>query len=300
MTASTPSSGIYTNFSGLAQLRSKAVTDTPAALQEVGRQFEAIFIQMMLQSMRQATPGDPLFGNREGDLYRDLFDKQISQSMAAKGSLGLAEIIAAQLQRNVAAGNSTNIADSGNAPVVLNREISAAGETKNQDRRAYESPDAFVQDVWPHAQQAAQQLGIDPRVLVAQAALETGWGQGMIRHADGRSANNLFGIKAGGAWQGDTANRITVEYRDGVATKERAAFRAYDSLEEGFQDYVRFLQNNPRYQDALGQVDDPQRFLSGLQAAGYATDPLYANKIQNVMDGEVLAKALTDLKIIDA
>ena len=122
----------------------------------------------------------------------------------------------------------------------------------------------------------------------------------MIRHPDGRSTHNLFGIKAGSGWQKETASVPTVEYRDGVAVKDRAVFRSYDSLAASFQDYVQFLQNNPRYKEALTHAGDPQQFTSALQDAGYATDPRYAEKINNVLRGETLASALSELKVGDA
>lgn len=278
MTAAMPTNSVYTDIQGLSQLRHRAAADAPAALQEVSRHFEALFIQMMLQSMRQATPGDPLLGDRQGEMYRDLFDKQISENLSAHGGLGLADIIVRQLRQDTQAPPD---AAEGNSTV---------------DTVSYATPSDFVEAVWPHAQRAAQQLGVDPEVLVAQAALETGWGRGIIHHPDGRSSHNLFGIKAGGEWKQETVTVPTVEYRDGLAVKARAAFRAYDSLGASFDDYVRFLQANPRYKDALAQAGDAGKFSAALQEAGYATDPRYAEKIGRVMGGETLAEALAGLK----
>lgn len=143
------------------------------------------------------------------------------------------------------------------------------------------SPEAFVASIWPQAQRAAQELGIDPKVLVAQAALETGWGKSIIRQQDGSSSHNLFGIKAAD-WQGDSARVLTTEYVDGKQVKETASFRAYGSFEQSFNDYVNFLQNNERYDGALDSAANPKRFVSELQRAGYATDPQYANKIAQI------------------
>jgi len=266
----------------------------------VGQHFEALFIQMMLKSMREATPGDPFFGGKGEELYRDLFDKQISMNMAAKSRLGLADMIVSQLQHNVQAqsasqGNDIQPPLQTSSPANANdSNVSGSGDVGKQS--TYATPTAFVKDIWPLAQKAAKQLNVDPQVLVAQAALETGWGQGIIRHPDGRSSNNLFGIKAGGGWQKQTAAVPTLEYRDGIAVKERALFRAYDSLAEGFQDYVNYLQNNPRYKNALERADNPQQFTTALQEAGYATDPRYADKLRHVLGGDTLASALADLK----
>ncbi len=297
MTVSTLSDSVYTDFRGLSQLQYKASTDNPQALQEVGKHFEALFIQMMLQSMRKATPDNPLFGGKAEEMYRDLFDKQISMSMAAKGQLGLADMMVKQLQ------HKAHIQDSPGKNAVQTPSASAQADSRAtfsagaDNKTAYASPSAFVKDVWPYAQKAAKQLNIDPQVLVAQAALETGWGRGVIKHPDGRSTHNLFGIKAGAAWQKDAASVPTLEYRDGVAVKERASFRSYGSLAEGFQDYVNYLQSNPRYKDALSNAADPQKFSNALQAAGYATDPNYARKIGNVLGGDTLASAMADLKV---
>lgn len=159
--------------------------------------------------------------------------------------------------------------------------------------RGFESPEEFVQVLYPAAQRAARQLGVDPKVMLSQAALETGWGRYMIRDDQGKNSFNLFGIKADRRWDGDEATVTTLEYRGGVPVKEKAAFRAYGSYEDSLNDYARFLQSNPRYADALKNADDPVAFTRGLQDAGYATDPAYAKKIQRIMSSAVLAQAMT-------
>jgi flagellar protein FlgJ len=296
MTVSNLSDSVYTDFRGLSQLQYKASTDNPQALKEVGKHFEALFIQMMLQSMRKATPDNPLFGGKAEEMYRDLFDKQISMSMAAKGQLGLADMIVKQLQHKAQLQDHLG-KDSVQAPSApVQTDSPAAARVGAANKTAYASPSAFVKDVWPYAQKAAKQLAVDPQVLVAQAALETGWGRGVITHADGRSTHNLFGIKAGAGWQKEAASVPTLEYRDGIAVKERALFRSYGSLAESFQDYVDFLQNNPRYKQALSYAGNLQKFTNALQEAGYATDPNYAQKIDKVLGGDTLASAMADLK----
>ena len=147
-----------------------------------------------------------------------------------------------------------------------------------------ESPTDFVRQLWPHAREAARELGVAPEVLIAQAALETGWGRRMIQRADGGNSFNLFGIKADSSWQGDRAQVATIEYVGGVAERQRASFRAYSGLGESFSDYVQFLRSNPRYRQALEQVQDSESFVRGLQDAGYATDPNYADKILRILD----------------
>lgn len=147
---------------------------------------------------------------------------------------------------------------------------------------SFDSPQQFIQALLPIAEHSAARLGVDPRVLVAQAALETGWGRHVIAKPEGGSSFNLFNIKADGRWPGDKVSTDTLEYRQGVALQERAYFRAYQDYQHSFNDYVDFIQNNPRYQAALQAVADPGEYLQQLQAAGYATDPNYAQKIHAI------------------
>jgi flagellar protein FlgJ len=143
----------------------------------------------------------------------------------------------------------------------------------------------FVAELWPHAESAARKLGVDPKVLLAQAALETGWGQHIMQRRDGASSHNLFGIKADGRWSGDQVSHRTVEFRHGVLQREQASFRAYASPGHSLADYAEFIRNNPRYEDALGS-DDPRRYVMELQRAGYATDPAYGRKIMNIYNSD--------------
>lgn len=149
-----------------------------------------------------------------------------------------------------------------------------------------DEPSAFIQRLLPAATKAARQLGLEPLALIAQAALETGWGQRMFKTSSGADSHNLFGIKAHGNWQGDVAVVDTLEYRQGIAQKEKARFRAYDSPEQSMQDYVSLIQQNPRYQAALDAAADAKSYFRQLQAAGYATDPNYAEKILSVLEGK--------------
>jgi flagellar protein FlgJ len=151
---------------------------------------------------------------------------------------------------------------------------------------ANDEPTAFIQRLLPAATKAAEQLGLEPLALIAQAALETGWGQRMFKTSAGADSHNLFGFKANQNWQGDVAVVDTLEYRQGVAQKEKARFRAYDSPEQSLQDYVALIQQNPRYQAALEVAADAKAYFRQLQAAGYATDPNYAEKIVSVLEGK--------------
>jgi flagellar protein FlgJ len=149
-------------------------------------------------------------------------------------------------------------------------------------RQTFRSADEFVATMLPMAQQAAERIGVDPRYLVAQAALETGWGKSVMRQQDGTSSHNLFGIKAGSSWKGAQARAITSEFRDGEMVKETAEFRSYDSYQDSFHDLVTLLQSNNRYQEVLKSADNPEQFVRELQKAGYATDPDYASKISQI------------------
>lgn len=149
-------------------------------------------------------------------------------------------------------------------------------------KKAFGSADEFVNTMLPMAKEAAERIGVDPRYLVAQAALETGWGKSVMRAQDGSSSHNLFGIKAGSSWQGDSARAITSEFRNGEMVKETAEFRSYDSYKDSFHDLVTLLQTNNRYQDVVKSADNPEQFVRELQKAGYATDPDYASKISQI------------------
>jgi flagellar protein FlgJ len=162
---------------------------------------------------------------------------------------------------------------------------------KNGDARPIHSAGDFVEKLYPYAEQAAKELGVEPKVLLAQAALETGWGRSVIKNSDGSSSFNLFNIKAGKSWHGSHATVSTLEYENGVTHKERSGFRSYNSYRESFQDYVQFIKNNPRYRQALEHADNSQRYLHELQRAGYATDPGYARKIMGIYNGDTLAQA---------
>ncbi|KAF1032487.1 MAG: Peptidoglycan hydrolase FlgJ [Pseudomonas sp.] len=189
-------------------------------------------------------------------------------------------------QRNSVAAD--NLASSGvrNA-IVPNGRMQVYGRAVAQPplapaKKAFSSQDEFVATMMPMAKQAAARIGVDPRYLVAQAALETGWGKSVMRAQDGTSSHNLFGIKAGQSWQGGQARAITSEFRNGEMVKETAQFRSYDSYQDSFHDLVTLLQSNDRYQDVLKSADNPEQFVRELQKAGYATDPDYASKISQI------------------
>ena len=298
------STAVFNDIGGLAQLRGRAHgDDKQGALKEAAKQFEAIFLNMMLKQMREASFGDPLFDSSAGDTYRSMFDQQLALNLSETGSLGIAGMIERQLggQISTRAANDDPFKSFSfkTKPFSLPGQIATpAPDVKAASKQAsFSSPEDFVATIWPYAEKAAEELGVPAETLVSQAALETGWGKFMMTHADGRSSNNLFGIKADQRWEGDLVSIQTTEYRDGVVEKERANFRSYDSLEEGFADYVNFLKGSSRYTEALNSQGNAKDYLNNLQQGGYATDPAYANKIQDIMGGETLELARAKLNI---
>lgn len=260
------------DFVGLASLRNDATrTQDTATLKEAAKQFESLFTQMMLKSMRDANRSfseGSMLSSSQGDFYQDLFDDQIAMELSKGKGLGLADVLVRQL------------AQSGMASAPSSAQSVPA---TNDHRPLASSKEDFVKMMWPHAQRAGEALGVDPSALVAQAALETGWGRAVPSHTGG-SSFNLFGIKAGSGWEGATANVPTLEFEDGVAVRKIERFRAYESPADSFDDYARLIGNNPRYENARGAGGDVATFASALQEGGYATDPNYAQKIVAVAD----------------
>jgi len=299
---------VYTDFQGLSELRARAKTNSQETLREVAGQFEALFIQMMLKSMRDAGLAEGLLDSEHTQTYQSMFDKQISIDLSKRQGLGLAEMMVRQLSRAGAADEPGAPATVPKSPV--SQGVIAAPSTAPQTTPTAgagpatevtrqwnpESPTEFVATLWPHAQQAARKLGAAPEALIAQAALETGWGRHMMRRPDGHNSFNLFGIKADGRWRGERVTSETIEFRDGLMRKERASFRAYSSLAHSFADYAEFLKSNPRYQAALNKADDAAAFPRALADAGYATDPEYSSKIIQIMNGESFQRAVSGIK----
>ena len=298
LSSASGSADIYTDFSGLAALKKSAKADDPDTLRAVAKQYEGLFARMMIKSMRDAVGKDPIFGSDEETSYQEMYDDQLSLEITKGKGLGLADMLVRQLQK-LGAGQKTDATQSAaHAAGAHGAAISAQGAA--QALRKYQganqnssgnaavpvaSPEdqaGFITDVWPAAQEAGQQLGVDPHNLIAQAALETNWGTRVPRSANGRSSNNLFGVKAGSQWTGDSVAAGTQEYENGTAVSVTGEFRAYDSRAASFKDYVALLRSNPRYAAALNTGSNVHAFASALQQGGYATDPDYANKVTTI------------------
>jgi flagellar protein FlgJ len=262
------------DFKQFAALRRSDPND-PKALREVARQFESIFTKMMLDGMRSASFGDPMFGSDQADMYQDMMDDQMAVQLSSGRGIGLADMLIRQLsQGGQGAQADAGAVETNFTPAAGSAQTPAARIDDAQRRR-------FVEEILPHARTAAMQLGVDERSIIAQAALETGWGTSQPGDASGGS-HNYFGIKAGAGWRGPSVTSDTTEFTHGVAGTERARFRAYGSVAENMGDYVRLLSNNPRYAAALNTGADVHAFGTALQRGGYATDPQYADKLAAV------------------
>ncbi|GAA0828992.1 flagellar assembly peptidoglycan hydrolase FlgJ [Cupriavidus pauculus] len=296
-------------------------------LQAAAKQFEAVFTQMVLKSMRDATPSDGLFDNEQTKLYMSMMDQQLSQQLSSRG-IGLADVMIRQLARatgtplpqgTAAAGGITgaSVRDAQMAQLLDSRGATdadgpppigttlpgsawnpTAGVRQYQNQADWQgagqsqlgqlpddSPEHisnFVNRMAEPAMAASRASGVPAKLIVGQAALESGWGRREIRNPDGSTTFNVFGIKAGANWKGPTTEILTTEYVDGQPQKVRAKFRAYGSYEEACNDYARLISNNPRYANVV-TASNAEEAAHGLQRAGYATDPAYGEKLVRIM-----------------
>jgi flagellar protein FlgJ len=285
------SSKLAIDAQSLNQLKLDAKQSSPEALQAAAKQFEAVFMNMLMKSMREASPQDGVFDSDQTKMYTSMLDQQLSQRMASRG-IGLADVMVRQLSAAMKGidgatlttdPTQSTLTPKPDAALSASPATAAPAPASAAKRGAGGKIDAFVQQLLPQARAASADSGIPAHFMLGQAALETGWGARAIRNADGSDSHNLFGIKAGAAWQGKTAQVTTTEYVNGVAQKTTATFRAYDTYADAFRDYANLLRGNARYQNVIAQGQDASGFAQGLQQAGYATDPNYAQKLMNVI-----------------
>lgn len=274
----------------LAQLRNQAKNTPDQALKSAAQQFESVFLNMMLKSMREATPQDGMFSNEQTKMFTGMLDQQLVQSMSNSGGVGLADVMVRQLSRSMGLPQPDAVVGNLPPPMPSLQKVAPAASQGVDSIQKVTLPSAFsgttqqgfVDQMLPHALAASKETGVPPQLMLGQAALESGWGKREIRNADGSNSYNLFGIKAGSSWNGKVAEVTTTEYRNGLAYKQVEKFRAYGSYAEAFQDYARMMGNNPRYA-AVMQQNDVQGMAQAVQDAGYATDPRYADKLARVM-----------------
>ncbi|MFN3564772.1 MAG: flagellar assembly peptidoglycan hydrolase FlgJ [Burkholderiaceae bacterium] len=314
--------GLAADGRSLDALRREAQRDPHRAVKKAAQQFEAVFMQMVLKSMRDALPQSGMFDSTAQQMYTGMLDAQLATKVAASGT-GLADMIAAQLTRHIPVHDASPPRTGGGpsqVPPSTDRRADAARPNPNGAARyaelaasdasagarpasrsvpAADAPStaaadpvrrSFVLRHWDHALAAQRQTGIPAGFIVGQAALESGWGRHEIRDAAGRPSHNLFGIKAGANWRGRTVEVLTSEYENGVERKVVERFRAYDSYGEAFRDWAQLMSSNPRYVQVLRAGRDARGFADGLQRAGYATDPQYGAKLARAIDAAVAVR----------
>ena len=333
----------FLNFQQFGDMKLHARNQSDDAGQAVAQQFEGLFVQQMLAAMRSAANLDTSQDSSYMDFYQEMYDKQLAQTIAKQGGLGVAKLILQNMPGNenipadeaepvktatvldlelpsvktvvlepgTAAQKTAVVMDAkvnpARAPIETAIETSSARTSRVVDddfaevsriERAnsrWQNPDNFIADILPQAQAAADTLGVSAPLLIAQSALETGWGKHAMKLDDGRSSNNLFGIKAGPEWRGSSLQKASLELRDGVLQNQVSSFRVYSSPAQSFADYVEFIRTNPRYRQALELAGDDQAYIREIHKAGYATDPQYADKVLNILNGEVLQHSLARL-----
>ena len=298
-------------------LRSEFSKNPQEGLKAAAQQFETLFLQMVMKSMRDTVPDDGLLNNDQSKFYTSLLDQQMAQNMATSGKgVGFAKLIEQQLGRSLGvpqgdasvSGAANTAAEAlplvasdgrhlqyqpvlGSLPTSASYQKTDIASSPTVAAGVPASSKAFVNRVWPHAVEASRSTGVPPQFLVAHSALESGWGRAEIRRADGSSSFNLFGIKAGNGWSGQTVEAITTEYVNGQPQQMVERFRAYGSYEEAFRDYASLLRNSSRFSAVIGSQDGTE-FARRLQQAGYATDPMYADKLSRIINGPALRQAL--------
>lgn len=293
MAAAPTEAGTYTDLNGLAALKN-APPDSPATIRAAAGQVEALFLQMMLQSMREATDAQGGDSSNETSMYQDMFDKQVALTLSKRQDLGIARLFERQLGGKEPPPAAAPKALAPLHPGAAAPRLQGDGRSKNPPTAAATGEQAaqFVREVMPTISRAAQALGVSPVGMLAQAALETGWGQRMPRTADGAPSMNLFGIKASADWAGARAVADTVEVSGGVASQRRTAFRAYGSIEESVGDFASLLASSPRYREALAAGGNAQAYVESIAKSGYATDPAYGNKLNQVLNSGTFKAAL--------
>ena len=311
MINSLDTSGLVLEGKSINDLKLAAKQDPSQSIKVVAKQFEAMFLNILTKSMRGTTEKDGLFNNNETRLYTEMLDQQFAQKIAAGKGIGLADMLVQQISRQQGSPATTDavlnaplpikkeyvpkaftqgLPGSAQTPLPLFPKKDAAGKGFSTGLPPAESalkPKEFVSRFQPYAAAAARELGVAPKGVMAQVALESAWGKREIKLPDGSPSYNVFGIKANAQWSGKVAEVTTTEYINGAAQQRTERFRAYGSYAEAFQDYAGLLKSAPRYQ-AILNTGDAGTFAQGLQQAGYATDPHYAAKVSRIAEGSLL------------
>lgn len=284
--------GIATSdFQGLNELKVQAKNDARQALPEVAKQFEGIFLQSMLKTMRMGQhfldDSSPFSGKNQAT-FQEMLDGQYASNIATTRGIGLASMLAKQLQGTVG-GNALSPTEQDQPHV---KKMTPLHQTSREEASSTQGMDNFVKSLWPKAKEAASAMGLDPKILIAQAALETGWGKFIARDADGSSSNNLFNVKTGNNKQLESVSVKSTEYIADTPINMTESFRKYASVEQSFDDYVSLIKGSERYQNALANAGNPELYVNELHKAGYATDPKYGTKILSIYHGTDLHQAM--------
>ncbi|MDO9003663.1 MAG: flagellar assembly peptidoglycan hydrolase FlgJ [Aquabacterium sp.] len=285
----------------LDKLKYASGKDQKSAIKDTAKQLESLFMQELMKSMRSTTMNSGMLENSGTEMGTNMLDSQRAQQMSGLPG-GLSDMIIKQLQRqlggtdasaetpispfkglgDLSLGKLSLPANPGATAAIA--PASAAGSASAASNRKLSNSEQFVREHHAAAKAAEQATGIPANHILGQAALESGWGKHQPKMADGTTSHNLFGIKATSSWTGKVAEVTTTEYIGGVARKVTAKFRAYDSYEDAFKDHAKLLSKSPRYSQTVAQADTAQGFAQGLQKAGYATDPAYADKLTKVIN----------------
>lgn len=302
----------YTNVQGLESLHHEYKINASGVKKEVAQQFESLMVQMLLKSMRDTNKefASGLMDSDQSAFYADLYDKQLSMVLSKSG-FGIAkniehyldkaspEQVVTPLKPMMASQIAPSFpSTSVSKPVVVEEKPLLATSDVTPSSSYFNTAADFVKGLWHSAKAAASIIGVDPKLLLAQAALETNWGKNIIAHPNGKSTNNLFNIKADSHWKEAAASFNSIEEKEGVLVKEPSKFRAYESFQASFVDYTHFLQHNSRYSEALKNAPDAQKFVSSLQAANYATDSTYSEKIMSIYSSKSFNNLFDDANLI--
>ncbi len=294
---------VYTSFQGLDALQYDAKAHPELAKKEVSQQFESLLVQMLLKSMRDTNKEftSDLMHSDQSALYEDLYDKQLALVLSKSG-MGIAKSIEDYIDRNQfqSVQPSDEIPPAPQPPALLTQPLKLESQAASPIVAAatpFDNTNDFIKNLWDSAKEAAHLIGVDPKLLLAQAALETNWGKNIVSHEGGGSTHNLFNIKADSSWHDKSASLDTIEQRDNVLVKEKSKFRSYDSYLDSFIDYADFLKQNNRYTEALSNASDPTKFARSLQDANYATDTLYSEKIIGIYSSSKFNHAFEQLNL---
>ncbi len=294
MNSSAQTLGAAFDIRNLDTLKRTAKEDPQQGLKAAAKQMEGLFVQMMLKSMREASFKDGLFNTQQSEMFTSLYDQQISQDIAERGSLGLSDVLVKQMGGEV--DSSKGVTSTAYTPLSLDtasfkripQRLSPEDIARQEKARTVGEAGIggkngdFIARLLAPAMDASKKSGVPHQLIIAQAALESGWGNQEILTKEGRPSYNLFGIKATGSWKGESTEITTTEYMNGIPQKVKAAFRVYGSYSEALTDYAALLVNNPRYQNVT-RAASPEHAARALQSGGYATDPQYANKLISII-----------------